>query len=59
MKGKFIVYSLVVSLACTIASWNKALSGNSFSSSSSSSSGSRWSSNSGGSSWGGGGGSHK
>jgi hypothetical protein len=58
MKGKFIVYSLVVSLVCTIASWSKTLSGNSWSSSSSSS-GSSWHSSSSGSSWGGGGGSHK
>jgi len=60
MKGKFIVYALMVSLVSTIASWNKLLSGNSMSNSSSGSrTGSSWSSSSSGSSWGGGGGSHK
>jgi hypothetical protein len=60
MKGKFIVYALVVSLVTTMASWGKVLSGNSFGGSGSRS-GSSWSSTSGGSSWGsgGGGGGHK
>jgi len=59
MNGKFIVYALIVSLACTVISWGKLLSsggpgGNTWSNAGS---GSTWSSNSG--SWGGGGGGHK
>jgi uncharacterized membrane protein YgcG len=54
MKGKFIVYALLVSLVSTILSWSEVASGGG----SRTGSGSSWSSNSGGGSWGGGGG-HK
>ncbi|WP_158597842.1 hypothetical protein [Noviherbaspirillum saxi] len=55
MRGKFIIYGLIVSLTCTIVSWNKLLSGSSVWSNTGS--GSSWSSSSG--SWSGGSGGHK